>query len=188
MAGIISLPQHCTLAPSGHARPRLVQLRAYQSSQASDALQRQQPQQQQQQQHQPQHQEPIALGSGYSQLPQHNEELRQHIEEEYDLNLHHYQPWWLQPQVIIAAGVGFLAGALLLVDEPSVKTVVLAAGPVALFWGIFLFLLPRQFKSFAVDYIETHPEAEDKMQLEQAEGLQPQGQQIQQQQQQQQQQ
>lgn len=36
-----------------------------------------------------------------------------------------------------------------------------AAGPVAVYWFIFLGLLPRTFKNFAVDYIETHPEVEE---------------------------
>jgi hypothetical protein len=62
--------------------------------------------------------------------------------------------------MIIATGVAFVAASLVLDNEELGKTVLLAAGPVALYWGIFLFVLPRRFKSFAVQYIESHPEAE----------------------------
>lgn len=73
----------------------------------------------------------------------------------------HYQPWWLQPPMIIATGVAFVLASLWLDNEELSKTALLAAGPVALYWGIFLFVLPRRFKSFAVEYIEAHPEAEE---------------------------
>lgn len=73
----------------------------------------------------------------------------------------HYQPWWLQPPLIIATGVAFIAASIVLDNEELSKTALLAAGPVALYWGIFLFVLPRRFKSFAVTYIEAHPEAEE---------------------------
>lgn len=136
-----------------------------------------------------------------------SEEHEQHvqlIEETFDLNLHHYQPLWLQPQVVVAAGLGFVAAALAVEHEHPLKAraaawrqwqrmqaaacsmgvaqaawkhqgrvcarltcdcrccccartrtalqqaVVLAAGPVAMLWGIFLFVLPRSFQKFAV--------------------------------------
>ena len=73
----------------------------------------------------------------------------------------HYQPWWLQPPMIIATGVAFVVASIVLDNEELSKTALLATGPVALYWGIFLFVLPRRFKSFAVNYIEAHPEAEE---------------------------
>lgn len=72
----------------------------------------------------------------------------------------HYQPWWLQPPMVVGTGVAFVLAALVLDNEELGKTALLAAGPVALYWGIFLLVLPRRFKSFAVEYIETHPESE----------------------------
>jgi hypothetical protein len=63
--------------------------------------------------------------------------------------------------MIIATGVAFVVASLVLDNEELSKTALLAAGPVALYWGIFLFVLPRRFKSFAVEYIESHPEAEE---------------------------
>lgn len=77
------------------------------------------------------------------------------------LSCRHYQPWWLQPPLIIATGVAFVIASLVLDNEELSKTALLATGPVALYWTIFLFVLPRRFKRFAVDYIETHPEAEE---------------------------
>lgn len=44
---------------------------------------------------------------------------------------------------------------------PQAPCCCVAAGPVAVYWFIALFLLPRTFKSFAVEYIETHPEMEE---------------------------
>ncbi|KAF8063759.1 hypothetical protein HT031_003616 [Scenedesmus sp. PABB004] len=91
---------------------------------------------------------------------------RQVIEQDYDLSYwcarraagRHYQPWWLQPPTIVATGLAFLGISLVLDDEPTAKTAVLAAGPVALYWAIFLLVLPRSFKRFAVDQLVAHPE------------------------------
>jgi len=63
--------------------------------------------------------------------------------------------------MIIATGLAFVAASLVLDNEELSKTALLATGPVAVYWGIFLFVLPRRFKSFAVEYIESHPEAEE---------------------------
>eukprot|EP00879_Flechtneria_rotunda_P020701 GHRR01021787.1.p1 GENE.GHRR01021787.1~~GHRR01021787.1.p1 ORF type:complete len:149 (+),score=42.14 GHRR01021787.1:358-804(+) len=102
--------------------------------------------------------------STYSQRQQNQEPEqlhRHHIDpDQYDMNYWHYQPWWLQPHMIIATGIGFLVISLLVNGETTLKTLLLAAGPLSLYWGIFLFLLPRTFKSFAVDYMETHPDVE----------------------------
>lgn len=96
-----------------------------------------------------------------------HEAERHHIDpNDYDMNYWHYQPWWLQPPTIIGTGIAFLIASLILDDEPTLKTTILAAGPVALYWGIFLYLLPRNFKSFAVNYMETHPEAEQQQEQE----------------------
>ena len=54
-------------------------------------------------------------------------------------------------------GVLFIVGSNLL-TEPGLKTTLLAATPVGLWWYIFLFMLPKQFKEFAIDYISHHPE------------------------------
>ena len=90
--------------------------------------------------------------------------------------------------MIIATGVAFVLASLVLDNEELSKTALLAAGPVALYWGIFLLVLPRRFKSFAVEYIEAHPEAEEaarEQQQQQVEEILLQQQQEQQQQQQQ---
>ena len=57
-------------------------------------------------------------------------------------------------------------------DESLLKTTLLAAGPVSLVWFICLFVVPSQFKKFAVNYMETHEveedgEEEEKQQLQQ---------------------
>lgn len=44
------------------------------------------------------------------------------------LSCRHYQPWWLQPQMVIGSGIAFLVASLILDDEPTLKTAVLAAG------------------------------------------------------------
>lgn len=74
------------------------------------------------------------------------------------MNFYHYQPWWMQPRMVVGAGVVFMLVALLVDEKPSLKTLVIAAGPVALFWGILLFLLPQQFQKFAVKWIKEHPQ------------------------------
>lgn len=74
----------------------------------------------------------------------------------------HYQPWWLQPYTIIGSGVAFFVLAVVFDNEPFWKAATMAAATVALYWGILLFLVPRQFKSFAVDYLETHPQETSK--------------------------
>lgn len=134
----------------GLTRARLQQLqRAYQS-QASHALQQQQEQR-----------GPLT-SAGPPRQQQQQPEAEHHINpDEWDLSYWHYQPWWLQPPMIIATGVAFVAASLVLDNEELSKTLLLAAGPTALFYGIFLFVLPRRFKSFAVEYIESHPEAEE---------------------------
>uniref|UniRef100_A0A383WGY0 DUF6737 domain-containing protein n=1 Tax=Tetradesmus obliquus TaxID=3088 RepID=A0A383WGY0_TETOB len=173
--------QQQSLRLAGNSRsPTLRPCRAYQQSQASNALQQSaQLSQQQQQQDSLQEAEQQAFDA----------ERHQHIVEDYDLTYWHYQPWWLQPQMVIGSGIAFLVASLILDDEPTLKTAVLAAGPVALYWGIFLFLLPRSFKKFAVNYIEQHPEVEEpQFQQEQLQQQQQHQQQQQEQQQQQQQQ
>lgn len=80
--------------------------------------------------------------------------------EDYDMDFWHYQPMWMQPPVILILGVLLVAGANI-VAEPSIKTTVLAAGPVGLLLGIFLFVLPRQFKSFATQYMDSHDMDDD---------------------------
>jgi hypothetical protein len=67
----------------------------------------------------------------------------------------HYKPWWCQPTSIVATGVAFVLAANFMSDH-SIKTTILAAGPVALWWWIFLVVVPNEFKSFAVDYMESH--------------------------------
>jgi len=81
--------------------------------------------------------------------------------EHYDMNFWHYQPWWMQPPAVILAGVAFMTAALVLDNESTLKTFIIAAGPVGMFWGIFLFLLPKQFKTFAVSYLAEHPHHEE---------------------------
>ncbi len=87
--------------------------------------------------------------------------------------------------MIIATGVAFILASLWLDNEELSKTALLAAGPVMLYWGIFLFVLPRRFKSFAVEYIESHPEAEEAAREQQQQQVQELMQQHQEQQQQQ---
>jgi hypothetical protein len=107
---------------------------------------KQQQQQLQQQQQQQQQQQKSQQPKGAAQ------------ESHYDMNFYHYQPWWMQPRMVVAAGVVFMLVALLVDEKPSMKTLVIAAGPVALFWGILLFLLPQQFQKFAVKWIKEHPQ------------------------------
>lgn len=54
-------------------------------------------------------------------------------------------------------GVAFIVISNL-VTEPSIKTTILAASPVMLWWYIFLYMVPKQFKEFAADRIAHHPE------------------------------
>ncbi|KAF6254613.1 hypothetical protein COO60DRAFT_1539878 [Scenedesmus sp. NREL 46B-D3] len=142
--------QQQLLQVAGIARTSTLRVcRAYQQSQASNALQ--QSAQLSQQQECMQETQQLAYDA----------ERHQHIVDDYNLTYWHYQPWWLQPQMVVGSGIAFLVASLILDDEPTLKTAVLAAGPVALYWGIFLFLLPRSFKKFAVNYIEQHPEVEE---------------------------
>jgi hypothetical protein len=67
----------------------------------------------------------------------------------------------MQPPAVILAGLAFMSVAMVVDGEPTLKTFIIAAGPVGLFWGIFLFLLPRQFKTFAVSYLAEHPHHEE---------------------------
>ncbi|KIY94600.1 hypothetical protein MNEG_13363 [Monoraphidium neglectum] len=77
------------------------------------------------------------------------------------MNLFHYLPWWLQPAPILVSGLLFFAAALLIdSEEPTLKAAVIAAGPVALYYAIALFVLPSQFAKFAVNYMRKHPELE----------------------------
>lgn len=96
------------------------------------------------------------------QRPKSTSSFQQRAREDphYDMNFWHYQPWWLQPPAIVLAGLAFMIAALVFDNEPTSKTFVIACGPVVLFWGIFLFLLPRQFKSFAVTYLAEHPDVD----------------------------
>lgn len=56
----------------------------------------------------------------------------------------------------------FFAAALVLDnEEPTLKAAVIAAGPVALYYAICLFVLPSQFSKFAVSYMRKHPELEE---------------------------
>lgn len=75
---------------------------------------------------------------------------------QYDMNFWHYKPWWCQPPSIIITGIGFVIAANVFGDC-SLKTTVLACGPVLLWWYIFLVVVPTSFKEFAVEYLKTHP-------------------------------
>lgn len=46
------------------------------------------------------------------------------------------------------------------IDPSSSAAAAALPGPVALFWAVFLLILPRSFERFAVSYLESHPEAE----------------------------
>lgn len=81
----------------------------------------------------------------------------------YDLSIWHYKPWWCQPPMIVATGLSVIAAAFFLSEE-SYKVTLLASGPVFAWWYIFLYVMPRQFKSFAIDYMETHDMPEEKKQ------------------------
>lgn len=72
----------------------------------------------------------------------------------------HYKPfsyWWCSPAMVVAIGIGFIVSANLM-EEPCLRTTVVAAAPVSLIWFIYLYVLPTQFKRFANDYIASHPE------------------------------
>lgn len=72
--------------------------------------------------------------------------------KKYDADYWHYQPQWLQPRSIIGAGLVFFVLSMWLDNEHPAKTAVLAAGPLVLFWGMFLWALPRQFRGFVKDH------------------------------------
>jgi hypothetical protein len=73
----------------------------------------------------------------------------------------HARRRWLQPGPILVSGALFFAAALALDgDEPPLKAAIIAAGPVALYYVLALFVLPSQFSKFAVAYMKTHPELE----------------------------
>ena len=62
---------------------------------------------------------------------------------------------WLSPQAVVAAGVAAVVCANVL-EGPCMKTTLLAAAPVGLLWFIYLHVLPSQFRSFAIDWIQEH--------------------------------
>lgn len=72
------------------------------------------------------------------------------------MNFWHYKPWWCQPHTIIITGLSFVAFANVFC-EFSLKTTIIALGPVLLWWYIFLVVVPTSFKEFAVEYMKTHP-------------------------------
>jgi hypothetical protein len=83
-----------------------------------------------------------------------------HAPQDYDLSVWHYKPFWCQPYSIVSVGVGFVVAANLL-TEPSLKTTVIASAPILLWWYIFLWVMPEQFKTFAMAQMKEHPECKE---------------------------
>ena len=79
----------------------------------------------------------------------------------YDIDFWHYQPWWWQPRTIVIAGLSTIAAAGFFTEE-HLRSALWASLPVGLMWHIFLRILPTQFRSNAVQYLETH-DMEDAM-------------------------
>jgi hypothetical protein len=73
----------------------------------------------------------------------------------YNLDFFAYKEPWCQPPTILATGAGIIAAAYAL-SGGSAKIAVLAAGPIFAWWYIFLYSVPRSFRQFAVDYMESH--------------------------------
>lgn len=63
--------------------------------------------------------------------------------------------------MIVGTGVGIIVGANVLF-EPGLHSTMLAAGPVFLWWYLFLIRMPSEFKQFATKYMKEHPELQDK--------------------------
>ncbi|GBF97455.1 hypothetical protein Rsub_10378 [Raphidocelis subcapitata] len=153
--GLLRLPRPEALRPQRRRCARC-------SASASPPGQQQQPQVQQQQQQVQQLQQ---QQQPEQELQQPQQPPEQHSSSWYksnwDMNLFHYAPWWLQPVPILLSGAAFFAAALLIDnDDPIPKAAVIAAGPVALYYVIALVVLPSQFQRFAVQYMRKHPELE----------------------------
>lgn len=73
----------------------------------------------------------------------------------YNLDFFAYKEPWCQPVTIVATGCGIIAAAYAL-SGGSVKIAVLAAGPIGAWWYLFLYSVPRSFRKFAIDFMETH--------------------------------
>jgi hypothetical protein len=73
----------------------------------------------------------------------------------YDIDFWHYQPWWWQPRVIVTTGIAIVASVSILAED-HMAMALWAAVPVGLWWHVFLKILPSQFRSTAVHYLETH--------------------------------
>jgi len=86
----------------------------------------------------------------------------------WDLDWFHYTPKWYKPHIVIIAGLSFVLGANL-GTEPSLKTTLVASAPVLLGWFLFLYMIPRQFSSFASTWIKEHPEATERAIVQQQE-------------------
>ncbi|KAG2492569.1 hypothetical protein HYH03_009231 [Edaphochlamys debaryana] len=79
----------------------------------------------------------------------------------FDTDYWHYSrswPWWQRRQFVVPAGIGFIVAANLL-EEPGLKTTLMAAIPVALLWYVALVLLPQNFKTYCNEWVEAHPES-----------------------------
>ncbi|PNW77037.1 hypothetical protein CHLRE_10g419650v5 [Chlamydomonas reinhardtii] len=78
----------------------------------------------------------------------------------FDTNYWHYSrswPWWQQRAFLVPAGIAFIVAANMM-EEPGIKTTLMASIPVALLWYLGLVLVPRQFSTYCSTWAKEHPE------------------------------